>query len=767
VSIHGAIAEAVVVLRADGTYMRNDVIREGTTSGQRAGTAFGSSFKTHAKRTLAIGGAAIFAGVAAGLKTGFGEVKDYTAGLASLRAGLKSTGGVAGLSAKQMENLASRVEAYSGQTDDSIVASEKLLVTFKAVRDEAGKGNDIFTQATKTTADMATVFGGDASSSAIQLGKALNDPIKGISALTRVGVSFDEQQKKAIGRYVKHNDVLDAQKVILRELNSEVGGQARAYGQTLPGQIDRTTRAYEGITQELATDLLPAALNFTKWIRRDALPALEDFGGWVKGHKTELEVFAGIFAGLALSVKAIGTARKISGVLGGLGGGRGLGGGGGLLGSGPVPVYVTNWGAGGVGGGGGGGGPGTPVPIGRLGWLRRLGGNVLKGAGLIGAGEAVDHLVPGKTGGFIGNTLKGAGVGRFIGPEGAVVGAGLAAAGQGVAAGLSWASARDAETERRAMAGVLAQLTANGKGYQNLAKLSKIAHREMAEGGRVSITVSREMAALSDKLNQQKRAANAATIAQRQMTSGMKMAAGEAKIEAAILGHDLGQGLIAGIEAQIPHARVAGKLLVQATAKSMRLAADANSPSKVTMRLGNDMGDGLDEGLKQRKAKLKATAQGLVQDFTSEFSGIKTSLRSYADVSGISGSGVGFFAYKRAKAHDLERFTRLYNRLADRGLAPSLLDEFEAAGPAAIPYMQQILNTKHGVRRANNLQQRVTLDAGRLAGRAASDDLARQIERLAPAVQRGVERALEHKLHLAITIDDNGQVSVHRRRRSG
>ena len=45
---------------------------------------------------------------------------------------------------------------------------------------------------------MAAVFGQDLSQATIQLGKALNDPIKGLSALTRVGIQFTEQQKKEI-----------------------------------------------------------------------------------------------------------------------------------------------------------------------------------------------------------------------------------------------------------------------------------------------------------------------------------------------------------------------------------------------------------------------------------------------------------------------------------------------------------------------------------------------------------------------------------------
>ena len=79
---------------------------------------------------------------------------------------------------------------------------------------------------------MSPVLGTDASGSAIQLGKALNDPIKGITALTRVGVTFTEQQKDQITTLVESGKTIDAQKIILGELQKEFGGSAEA--QTTP-----------------------------------------------------------------------------------------------------------------------------------------------------------------------------------------------------------------------------------------------------------------------------------------------------------------------------------------------------------------------------------------------------------------------------------------------------------------------------------------------------------------------------------------------------
>jgi phage-related protein len=202
--------------------------------------------------------AGIAKGIAKVISSGIDETKDFAAGQARLTAGLKSTGSQAGVTVGQLEDLASSIQNYSGQTDDSIVSTEQLLLTFTNIKNVAGAGNDVFTQTTKIAADMAARLGGDASASAIQLGKALNDPIKGVTALQRVGVSFDEGQKATIKTLVQSGNTLGAQKIILAELNKEFGGSAKAVGDSLPGQINRAKRSFEDLSQSVVGALLPA-----------------------------------------------------------------------------------------------------------------------------------------------------------------------------------------------------------------------------------------------------------------------------------------------------------------------------------------------------------------------------------------------------------------------------------------------------------------------------------------------------------------------------
>jgi hypothetical protein len=269
-----------VGVRADtngfGRRLANQISAEARSSGLSGiGKAIGG--------TMVAGLAAGFAGVAAIVSVGIGETMDASAGSAQLAAGIKSTGNAAKVSVQGMNDLASSIQGVSGQTDDSIVASEKLLLTFTNIKNNGP--DKIFDQATQASADMAAKMGGDASSQAILLGKALNDPVKGIAALTRVGVAFTQGQKDSIAAMVKSGDTVGAQKIILKELSTEFGGAAKAAGESLPGQLARGQRAFEDMSQSVVTTflplILPAVLVVSDAFRKFA-PVVQDIAVKVK-----------------------------------------------------------------------------------------------------------------------------------------------------------------------------------------------------------------------------------------------------------------------------------------------------------------------------------------------------------------------------------------------------------------------------------------------------------------------------------------------------
>lgn len=225
----------------------------------RASDSFGKKIGRGAGKGLlmvgkgaAIAGAAVGVGLALALKAGVQGLGDMQKVMAQTDAALKSTKNAAKTSSAEIRQLAESIEAKTGIDADAIQTGQNLLLTFTKIRNEAGKNNDIFNQASKTAVDLSVAFGTDMKSASLQLGKALNDPVRGVTALQRSGISFTQAQKDQIKALVESGDILKAQKLILGEVNTQVEGSAEAYGKTFPGQVERAKRAFEGLTETLA-----------------------------------------------------------------------------------------------------------------------------------------------------------------------------------------------------------------------------------------------------------------------------------------------------------------------------------------------------------------------------------------------------------------------------------------------------------------------------------------------------------------------------------
>jgi hypothetical protein len=292
------IATAFVRIRPDttgfGKEVKQDVDKAGhglAQQGKRHGRVFGTTFaKATAGPFRSIGG--VFASSIGGLATGFAAiagVKVFAGFIADARESnkiaritaqaIKSTGGAANVTAGQVGKLATAISNKTGKDDEAIQSGQNLLLTFTNIRNETGKGNDIFNQASQAIVDMtAALNNGEVSSSglkasSIQLGKALNDPIKGVTALRKVGVSFTEQQTKQIKKLVEAGKTLDAQKIILRELGKEFGGAAAA--STDP--MEKLRVIVGNLGEQLGNVLLPALTVIASVIANKVIPVVSRF----------------------------------------------------------------------------------------------------------------------------------------------------------------------------------------------------------------------------------------------------------------------------------------------------------------------------------------------------------------------------------------------------------------------------------------------------------------------------------------------------------
>lgn len=216
----------------------------------------------------------------------------------ALNAVLKSTHDAVGMSATQINAMVQSLKNLDGVDDDVILSGTNMLLTFTNI------GSSVFPMANQAMLDMAVAMnhgsmnGLDLKDTAIQLGKALNDPINGITALSRVGVTFTEQQKEQIKAMVAAGNTAGAQKLILKELEREFGGAAKAAGDADPfnkfklamGDIGKTLGAIvlPPLTT-LANFITPLANQFLQWLQ-PAIQGTSQFLNWL-GQAAQ-EVFA-------------------------------------------------------------------------------------------------------------------------------------------------------------------------------------------------------------------------------------------------------------------------------------------------------------------------------------------------------------------------------------------------------------------------------------------------------------------------------------------
>jgi acid phosphatase family membrane protein YuiD len=258
--------------------------RSGDDSGRRFGLRFnkrlgaGFSASTRIARTAASGIAGAFAAVqvAGFLKGAIDEAREAQKVGRQTAAVIKATGGAAKVTAADVGRLADSLSRKVGVDDEVIQAGANMLLTFKGVRNEVGRNNDIFNQASATILDMtAAMHQGEVTQqglekATIQVGKALNDPIKGITALTRVGVTFTEGQKKQIKSLVESGHKMEAQKIILAELKSEFGGAAKAAAD--PWQ--RVVVAFKNVQEAIGLRLLPKINDLFTFLEKNLVPKL-------------------------------------------------------------------------------------------------------------------------------------------------------------------------------------------------------------------------------------------------------------------------------------------------------------------------------------------------------------------------------------------------------------------------------------------------------------------------------------------------------------
>lgn len=243
--------------------------------------------------------AAVLGGFAAAGVTFAKKAEEAATATARLNTTLGNVKGVPQEAIDRQQQLAKDISKVAAVSDEEIKAGQAILATFQKVGATAEDTGGSFDRATQAAVDLAAAGFGSIDTNAKQLGKALEDPEKGITALKKAGVSFTKQQQDQIKTWAKSGKLAEAQNAILQEVEKQVGGTAEATANS----SDKMAVAWEDAQQSLGEVLLPVV--------DKGAALLQKFADFAEKNKTAVVVLAGVIAGLAGAIVAINIAMKI------------------------------------------------------------------------------------------------------------------------------------------------------------------------------------------------------------------------------------------------------------------------------------------------------------------------------------------------------------------------------------------------------------------------------------------------------------------------
>lgn len=214
-----------------------DKMSDGFDDAGKGATKFGiTSKQAFAAVAVAAGAAAVAVG-ALTYKAAINEATQFQTATLKTEAIIKATGGAAMRSAEQLRQQARAVGFATLESTEGVMRAQNTLLTFRKIQ------GDVFDETINAATDMSAALGGDLNSAVLQLGKALEDPVTGMSALSRSGTVFTTSQKEVVKSMVESGNQAAAQAFILSELEAQYGGAAEAAAGGLAGAQDTLGQA--------------------------------------------------------------------------------------------------------------------------------------------------------------------------------------------------------------------------------------------------------------------------------------------------------------------------------------------------------------------------------------------------------------------------------------------------------------------------------------------------------------------------------------------
>lgn len=202
-------------------------------------------------------GAEAIGGVGEFLKSSVAAAEKAQIAFNMTAAAVKSTGAAAGVSATDVKELSDKIALVAGVMPDVVQSAANMVLRFTNIRNVGV--DKVFDETTQAATDMAAALAGGVptadgiTAAALKLGKALQDPAAGLSALSRVGLKFTIDQQAQIKSMEKSGNVIGAQQLMLAAVATKFGGSAAAAATPL----QKLSTQFELLKERAGAQILP------------------------------------------------------------------------------------------------------------------------------------------------------------------------------------------------------------------------------------------------------------------------------------------------------------------------------------------------------------------------------------------------------------------------------------------------------------------------------------------------------------------------------
>ena len=251
-------------------------VDKGTGDLDKNSKSLANTFKGEMKEAMSLQGAmknlagsvagavaitAVVAKLGSGIKDSIQGYYESAEATARLEGVWRATGGAAGVMVGALKNQALELQRLSGVSDETVMAAQTALQSYTSVT------GDTFSRVIELAADFQAM-GEDMASAATNLGRALEKPAEATRSLRSLNIMLSDATEEAINKMVEQGDVAGAQAIILKEVESRVGGMAERMGSEAPAAAKKLREEIGNLQEGIGGMISGAFMPLNVWLTK-------------------------------------------------------------------------------------------------------------------------------------------------------------------------------------------------------------------------------------------------------------------------------------------------------------------------------------------------------------------------------------------------------------------------------------------------------------------------------------------------------------------